>query len=117
VDPKRFAHQVALESRYSIRKLDPESWYTLEIRPREGAPSSSVAVLAVPKKVGRVQVVGQPTGELRHALSPGRYTLQGVRELWFALPRSEGDGEARMELSVSPEEAGAIVGDGTEKAQ
>jgi serine/threonine protein kinase len=135
VDPKRFAHQVALESRYSIRKLDPESWYSLEIRPREGAPSSSVAVLAVPKKAGRVQVVGQPAGELRHALSPGRYILQGVRELWFALPRSEGDGEARMEVSltrgqpppaapaeplfeeVSPEEAGAIVGDGTEKTE
>jgi serine/threonine protein kinase len=134
VDPKRFAHQVAIESRYSIRKLDPESWYSLEIRPREGAPISSVAVLAVPKKVGRVQVVGQPAGELRHALSPGRYTLQGVRELWFALPRSEGDGEARMEVSltpgqppaapaeplfqeVSPEEAGAVVGDGTEKTE
>jgi serine/threonine protein kinase len=134
VDPKRFAHQVALESRYSIRKLDPESWYSLEIRPREGAPLSSVAVLAVPKKVGRVQVVGQPAGELRHALSPGRYTLQGVRELWFALPRSEGDGEARMEVlltpgqppatpaeplfqEVSPEEAGAVVGDGTEKTE
>jgi len=134
VDPKRFAHQVALESRYSIRKLDPESWYSLEIRPLEGAPTSSVAVLAVPKKVARVQVVGQPAGELRHALSPGRYSLQGVRELWFALPRSEGDGEARMEVSltrgqppatpveplfkeVSPEEAGAVVGDGTEKVK
>ena len=134
VDPKRFAHQVALESRYSIQKLDPKSWYTLEIRPREGSPSSSVAVLAVPKKAGSVQVEGQPTGELRHVLSPGRYSLQGVRELWFALPRSEGDGEARMEVSltlgqqpstpveplfkeVSPEEAGAVVGDGTEKVK
>jgi serine/threonine protein kinase len=134
VDPKRFVHQVALESRYSIRKLDPKSWYTLEIRPREGAPTSSVAVLAVPKKGGTVQVVGQPAGELRHVLSPGRYSLQGVRELWFALPRSDADGEARMEVSltlgqppatpaeplieeVSPEEAGAVVGDGTEKAR
>jgi serine/threonine protein kinase len=134
VDPKRFAHQVALESRYSIRKLDPKSRYTLEILPREGSPTSSIAVLAVPRKGGSVQVEGQPAGELRHALSPGRYALQGVRELWFALPRSEGDGEARMEVSltlgqppttpveplfkeVSPEEAGAVVGDGTEKAK
>jgi serine/threonine-protein kinase len=134
VDPKRFAHQVALESRYSVRKLEPEGWYALEIKPREGAATSPVAVLAVPKKVGRVQFSGQPTGELRYALLPGRYTLQGVRELWFALPRSEGDGEARMEVSltrtqppstpieplfeeVTPEEAGAVVGDGTEQVK
>ena len=134
LDPKRFAQQVPLESRYSVRKLEPEGWYALEIRPQEGAPISPVAVLAVPKKAGRVQMLGQPMGEVRYALPPGRYTLQGVRELWFALPRSEADGEARMEVSLSqtqqpaapaeplfqevtPEEAGAVVGDGTEQVK
>jgi eukaryotic-like serine/threonine-protein kinase len=126
LESRRFAHQVALENRYSVRKLDPESWYAVELQPRKGAPSSAVAVLAVPKKTGRIQVTGQPAGELRYALKPGRYTLQGARELWFALPRSEEDGQAQMEVSitptaapppapavtvkeVTPEEAGAVI--------
>ena len=102
LESRRFAHQVALENRYSVRKLDPESWYVVELQPHEGAPSSAVALLAVPKKTGRVQVSGQLAGELRYALKPGRYTLQGARELWFALPRSEEDGQAQMEVSVTP---------------
>jgi serine/threonine-protein kinase len=126
LESRRFAHQVALENRYSVRKLEPESWYAVELQPRAGAPSSAVAVLAVPRKTGRVQVTGQPAGELRYALKPGRYTVQGVRELWFALPRLEEDGQAQMEVSitptaapppapivdvkeVTPEEAGAVI--------
>jgi len=133
LESRRFAHQVALENRYSIRKLDPESWYAVELQPREGAPSSAVAILVVPRKTGRIQVTGQLAGELRYALKPGRYTLQGARELWFALPRSEEDGQAQMEVSitttpppppapavdvkeVTPEEAGAVI-EGTEPEQ
>jgi serine/threonine-protein kinase len=101
VEAKRFAHQVALENRFSVRKLEPDSWYALEIHSREGAPSSPVAVLAVPKGGARVQMTGQAAGELRYALPPGRYVLQGARELWFALPRSEDDGEAQMEVSLA----------------
>ena len=126
LESRRFAHQVLMENRYSVRKLDPESWYAVELQPRQGAPSSAVAVLAVPKKTGKVQMNGQLAGELRYALKPGRYTLQGARELWFALPRSEEDGQAQMEVSitaipapppappvdvkeVTPEEAGAVI--------
>ncbi|KFE60836.1 serine/threonine protein kinase [Hyalangium minutum] len=126
LESRRFAHQVALENRYSVRKLDPESWYAVDFLPREGVPSSAVAVLVVPTKTGKIQVNGQLTGELRYALRPGRYTLQGARELWFALPRSEEDGQAQMEVSVTaipppppappvdvrevtPEEAGAVI--------
>ncbi len=101
VEARRFAHQIALENRFSVRKLDPEGSYELEIHPHEGAPTSSVAVLVVPKTAGRVQVTGQAAGEVRYALPPGRYVLQGARELWFALPRSEGDGEAEMEVSLA----------------
>jgi serine/threonine-protein kinase len=43
LDPKRFAHQVTLESRYSVRKLVPEEWYALEIRPRSSGGRSSRA--------------------------------------------------------------------------
>jgi eukaryotic-like serine/threonine-protein kinase len=99
-DPKRIAHQVALENRYSMRKLEPEIPYVLDIHPHEGAPASSVAVLVVPKVAGRVQVTGQVPGEVRYALPAGRYALLGARELWFALPRSEGDGQAEMEISL-----------------
>jgi len=127
LESKRFAHQVSLENRYSVRKLDPETLYSVEFQPRQGIPMSPVAVLAIPGKAGRVQLTGQPAGELRYALKPGRYTLQGARELWFALPRSEEDGESQMDVSVakappvppappeppvkevSPEEAGAVI--------
>lgn len=101
VEARRFAHQMALENRFSVRKLEPESWYALDIHPHESAPASSVAVLVVPKTGGRVQVVGQASGEVRYALAPGHYVLQGVRELWFALPRSEADGDAEMEVSLA----------------
>jgi serine/threonine-protein kinase len=100
LDARRFAHQVARENRFSVRQLDPKGWYALEIQPRPGAPSSAVAVVVVPRATGRVQVSGQPVGELRHALPPGRYTVQGARELWFALPRWEGDGAGEMEVSL-----------------
>jgi serine/threonine-protein kinase len=100
LDPKRIAHQMALENRYSVRKLDPEVPYVLDIQPHEGVPASSVAVLVVPKVAGRVQVTGQVPGEVRYALPAGRYALLGARELWFALPRSEGDGQAEMEVSL-----------------
>jgi serine/threonine protein kinase len=101
LEARRFAHQMALENRFSVRKLDPEGWYALEVHAHEGAPSSSVAVLVVPKTAARVQVTGQPPGEVRYALAPGRYVLQGARELWLALPRSEEDGEAQMDVSLA----------------
>ncbi|MFL5346740.1 MAG: serine/threonine protein kinase [Hyalangium sp.] len=100
VEARRFAHQMALENRFSVRKLNPEDWYALDIHPHEGAPPSTVAVLVVPKTAGRVQMSGQAAGEVRYALAPGHYVLQGARELWFALPRSEQDGEAQMEVSL-----------------
>ncbi len=100
LDAKRYAHQVALENRYSVRQLEPEFSYVLDIQPHEDAPASPVAVLVVPKPPGRVQVSGQSPGEVRYALPPGRYTVQGARELWFALPRSEGGGETEMDVSV-----------------
>ncbi|MFL5346739.1 MAG: protein kinase domain-containing protein [Hyalangium sp.] len=105
LETKRFAHQVALENRYSVRQLDPEASYTLDIQTHEGAAPSALAVLAVPRFGGKVQLSGQPSGELRYVLEPGRYTVQGARELWFALPRSDRDGEAQMEVSLAPEVA------------
>ncbi|MBN1204609.1 MAG: protein kinase, partial [Myxococcaceae bacterium] len=98
LDPRRFAHQVALENRYSIRQLDPDAQYTLDIRTHEGAPASALAVLAVPRSGERVQLSGQPAGELRYVLRPGRYTVRGARELFFALPRWERDGEAQVDV-------------------
>ncbi|WP_224368962.1 serine/threonine protein kinase [Hyalangium versicolor] len=107
VDPKRFAHQVALENRYSVRKLDPGVPYSLDIVAHEGSPVSGVALLVVPKAAARVQVSGQGSGEVRYVLSPGHYTVQGARELWFALPRAEKDGQAEMDISLSkPEPVG-----------
>jgi serine/threonine protein kinase len=100
LEARRFAHQVALENRYSVRGLDPDSWYAVEITPHESAPVSAVAVLVVAKAVARVQLSGQVAGEVRYAFAPGRYVMQGARELWFALPRSEDDGEAQMEVSL-----------------
>jgi serine/threonine-protein kinase len=97
---------VALENRYSVRQLDPELTYTLEIRSKEGKPSSAVALLAVPRvEGGRVKVSGQSSGDFQYALQTGSYTVQGARELWFSLPRWEQDGEAEMELSLAPEQA------------
>jgi serine/threonine-protein kinase len=126
LESRRFAHQVSLENRYSVRKLDPDSWYAVELQPREGIPPSAVALLMVPRQTGRSQMTGQLSGELRYVLKPGRFTLQGARELWFALPRSEEDGQAQMDVSitaipppphspsvdvkeVTPEEAGAVI--------
>jgi serine/threonine protein kinase len=106
VDPKRFAQVLALENRYSVRKLDPAVTYTLEIRSKPGAPSSAVALVAVPRVGGgRVRVSGQPSGDFQYALQTGSYTIQGARELWFSLPRWEKDGEAEMEISLEPERA------------
>jgi hypothetical protein len=103
LESKRIAQTVALENRYSVRQLDPEASYTLEIHAHEGSPASALAVLAVPRFGGRVQVSGQPSGELRYVLPPGRYTVLGTRELWFALPRWEGDGNAEMDVSLGTE--------------
>ncbi|HEX8700508.1 MAG TPA: serine/threonine-protein kinase [Myxococcaceae bacterium] len=104
VDPKRFAHIVALENRYSVRKLDPRLTYSVEVSAKQGAPSSAVAMLVVPSSEGvRVRVSGHPQGDLHYALQTGSYTVQGARELWFSLPRWEQDGEAEMELSVEPQ--------------
>ncbi|WP_224246829.1 serine/threonine-protein kinase [Hyalangium gracile] len=105
LETKRFAHLLALENRYSVRQLDPDASYTLEILPHEGAPASAAAVLAVPRFGGKVQLSGQPAGELRYVLASGRYTVQGARELWFALPRWEGDGNAEMDVSLGAGEA------------
>ncbi len=98
LDPKRSAHQVAVENRYSVRQLDPDVPYTLDIRPREGSPVSALAVIAVPRAGERVQISGQAGGELRHVLRPGRYTVKGARELFFSLPRWEGDGEVQLDV-------------------
>jgi len=101
VDPRRFAHIVALENRYSVRKLDPQRTYSLEVRARQDAPSSAVAMLAVPPvDGGRIKVSGQVLGDFQYALQTGSYTVQGARELWFSLPRWEQDGEAQMDLFV-----------------
>jgi hypothetical protein len=103
---RRVTHVLALENRYSIRKLDPSITYTLEIRPKEGKPSSAVVLLTVPPVGGgRIKVSGQPAGELQYALQKGTYTVQGARELWLALPRWEQDGEAEMDISVTSEKA------------
>jgi len=103
VDPRRFAHVVALENRYSVRRLDPGLTYALEVRARPGVPSSAVAMLAVPATVdGQVVLSGQLVPDFQYALQAGSYTVQGARELWFSLPRWEQDGEAQMDLSVEP---------------
>ena len=103
VDPRRFAHVVALENRYSVRRLDPGRTYALEVRARPGVPSSAVAMLAVPATVdGQFILSGQVVPDFQYALQTGSYTVQGARELWFSLPRWEQDGEAEMELSVEP---------------
>jgi hypothetical protein len=107
LETKRFAHQVALENRYSVRQLDPEVSYTLDIQSHESAPASALAVVAVPRFGGKVQLSGQPSGELRYVLPTGHYTVQGVRELWFALPRWDGDGSAEMEVALEPAAPGA----------
>ena len=62
LDTRRNAHQVALENRFSIRRLEPDSWYTLEVRPRQGAPMSAVAVLVVLQERGAGAAVGAHGG-------------------------------------------------------
>ena len=107
LDTKRYAQAISLETRYSVRQLDPEASYTVTIQTHEGAPASALAVLAVPRLGERVQFSGQPSGELRYGVPPGRYTVRGAQELWFALPRWEHDGSAEMDVSVIPEAAAA----------
>jgi serine/threonine-protein kinase len=97
---REFLKPMALEGRYTVRQLDPEVSYTLELQPREGAVASPVAMLAVPRPGEPVEVSGQVSGDFRYALPPGRYTLWGARELWFALPRWQHEGQD-VELEVS----------------
>ncbi|WP_224240274.1 serine/threonine-protein kinase [Hyalangium gracile] len=102
LDPRRFANTVGLESRYSVRQLDPRVSYALDIRTHEGAAATPVAVLAVPHPGEPVEVSGQPSTDFRYALPPGRYTVKGARELWFSLPRSQrGGAEVEMDVALS----------------
>jgi serine/threonine-protein kinase len=99
---KEFMAPLAPEGRYTVRQLDPEVSYTLELQPREGILASPVAVLAVPQPGKPVEVSGQVSGDFRYALPPGRYTLWGARELWFALPRWQHEGrEVELEVSLT----------------
>jgi serine/threonine protein kinase len=100
LDARRFASQVAMESRYSIQQLDPELTYTMAIRSRERTPESAVAVFAVPPAGEQARVAGPPSADPRYVLGPGRYTLSGVRQLWCALPRWERDGEVEMQVTL-----------------
>jgi len=99
---REFMNPMAPEGRYTVRQLDPEVSYTLELQPREGVLASPVAVLAVPRPGEPVEVSGQVSGDFRYALPPGRYTLWGARELWFALPRWQHEGrEVELEVSLT----------------
>jgi serine/threonine protein kinase len=99
---REFLAPLPAEGRYTVRQLDPEVSYTLEIQPREGVLASPVAVLAVPRPGQPVEVSGQVSGDFRYALPPGRYTLWGARELWFALPRWQHQGhEVELEVSLT----------------
>ncbi|HYI01278.1 hypothetical protein [Hyalangium sp.] len=92
VEARQVLVPMGVEARYTVRQLDPEVSYTLEIRPHEGILASPVAVLAVPRPGEAVEVSGQVSGDFRYALPPGRYTLWGAREPWFALPRWQHEG-------------------------
>jgi serine/threonine-protein kinase len=100
--PQREARTPGAEA-LQLRRLDPEVSYTLEIQAREGVGTSPVAVLAVPRPGEAVEVSGQVSGDFRYVLAPGRYTLWGARELWFALTRWQHAGrEVEMEVSLTP---------------
>jgi eukaryotic-like serine/threonine-protein kinase len=101
LNPRRFAHQLPLEGRYTVRQLDPRRRYQLALRSRPGVPSSAVALVALPGENGTVQVSAQPPGEMLHVLAPGSYTVTGARELWLALPRWKEDGDAEVEVSIA----------------
>ncbi|SET17515.1 serine/threonine protein kinase [Stigmatella erecta] len=101
LNPRRFAHQLALEGRYTVRQLDPKRRYQLSLRARPGAPVSPVALVALPGENDTVQVSAQPVGEVLHVLAPGTYTVTGARELWLALPRWKEDGDAEVDVSIA----------------
>ncbi|MDC0709420.1 protein kinase [Stigmatella sp. ncwal1] len=101
LNPRRFANQIALEGRYTVRQLEPKRRYQLSIRSRQGTPSGSVALVALAGEDDTVQVSSQPGGEVLHTLAPGSYTVTGARELWFALPRWKEDGTSELDVSVS----------------
>ncbi|WP_225412254.1 protein kinase domain-containing protein [Stigmatella hybrida] len=107
LNPRRFAHQLALEGRYTVRQLDPKSRYQLAIRARPGAPVSPVALMALAGENDTVQVSSQPAGEALHVLAPGTYTVTGARELWLALPRWKDDGDAEVDVSIAAAPAAA----------
>jgi eukaryotic-like serine/threonine-protein kinase len=101
LSPRRFAHQLAMEGRYTVRQLDPKRRYQLILRARPGVPVSPVALVALPGLNDTVQVSAQPLGEALHVLAPGTYTVTGVRELWLALPRWKEDGDAEVDVSLA----------------